>query len=180
MSNRLALVNKKQNYKWHQIVDQKNDVDFILSVIENTDEFIAYICTYCFNQNLIKYLLDSKKSYLLLDCGTNGWFSGYYPVHYLFSFQPTENLRFILDSNCLDIFVPNTFSNETPLHILCWRNDRKEVVLIFINYLLKNLKMTREQVLFEFSKQALYCGLCDTPYKVLEHFNCLTIIESIL
>jgi len=166
-------------YQWYQIVDRKNDVQFILNVIDSTDEFAAYICTYCLNPQIIQHLISTKKPCLLQDCGSEGWFAGYYPVHYLFSFQPAENLNIILNSNFFDVFVPDTSANETPLHILCWRKDRKEVVSIFINYLLKIRKMTRQQVLFEFSKQALYCGSCDTPYKVLEHFNCLTVLNSI-
>lgn len=165
--------------KWYQIVDNKNDVNFILNIMNTTDHFVAYICTYCLNQQIIKHLLANKKSCLLQDCGSEGWFAGYYPVHYLFSFQPAENLNIILDFNILDVFVPDTFANETPLHILCWRNDRKEVVPLFINYLLKKRKLTKQQVIFEFNKQALYCGLLDTPYKVLEHFNSLVLMECI-
>jgi hypothetical protein len=99
--------------------------------------------------------------------------SGYYPIHELFFSQPVENIKAIIELELFDLFVTDSFSHYTPLHILCWRNDREKVVKLFFELLSKNQLQKLKSCVYK--SEALYWGELKTPAQILTHFkaNCL-------
>ena len=163
-------------YNRYNIIDNKNNSNFIINIIDNSNDFITEICSYCTDIKIIKHLLNSNSPKLH---EAHGWYAGYYPIHHLFSEQPIDNIKYIIKSKKFNIFVKDTLFDNTPLHILCWRKERKELVQIFIDFVLNDLLFTKEEAINEFHKKALDCGECNTPLKILQYHNLYNILNFI-
>lgn len=158
--------------KWYEIVDKKDDVSFIKKVIDETEKHTHIICAFCKNIKLISYLISKQPSNLF-----SPEHSGFYPIHELFFSQPVENIKAIIELNVFDLFVQDTFSHYTPLHILCWRNDREKVVKLYFEMLSKTQLL---KLLFcVYQCKALYCGELETPAQILTFFKATWLLEML-
>jgi hypothetical protein len=158
--------------QWYEIVDNKDNVSFIKNIIDKTEEHTHIICAFCKNIKIILYLISKIPSNLF-----SPNHSGYYPIHELFFSQPIENIKAIIELELFDLFVTDSFSHYTPLHILCWRNDREKVVKLFFEMLLKN---QLQKLLFcVYESEALYCGELKTPAQILNFFRANWLLEML-
>jgi hypothetical protein len=153
---------------WFDIVDNRENVSFICNIIDTTDKFTHIICAHCKSKKIIQYLIQKSPLNLLQPNHL-----GYYPIHEICFSQPPEIIELVINSNKFDLFITDEMFHQTPLHILSWRQDRKQVVSIFLEHERNNDKLN--SCLFE--SIALHCGDLTTPAKILQYFGASHLLK---